>query len=328
MDWSEEFRPFKRLKTLTTRGFKVKPLQFLVPSMTTLKISRYVYYGLHSWRNSGYCWQGLPAPITPNLRTVTFDNVRLTMEVLKYLITSPSVRNVDDLRFRRCDMGYYHSSHSQQWDMPVMLRTLEQHIPRLARFEWSGCLVRDQFRAFDTFKHLSCLRELHINDNLIATTSKEPFPKSLQHLHLDFVTVEQLVWFVDGLRNDIIQGEEDQIDFATQLSHLKLPIKNWTLSIELEQDNDNEEDGIELLELDQSTLFTPRVVVDALSQCGHCIKVNRAPGQYTRFHKYLVRPGWTAPLRILEGKWTTATTTMTLTDGILEERHEITELIF
>jgi hypothetical protein len=109
-------------------------------------------------------------------------------------------------------MGYYHSSHSQQWDMPVMLRTLEQHIPRLARFEWSECLVRDQFRAFDTSKHLSCLRELHINDNLIATTSKEPFPKSLQHLHLDFVTVEQLVWFVDGFRKDIIQEEEDQID--------------------------------------------------------------------------------------------------------------------
>jgi hypothetical protein len=227
---------------------------------------------------------------------MTFDNSNLTTEVLKDLITSPWVRNVDELRFRRCDMGCYHPGNSKQWDMPVMLRTLEQHIPRLARFEWSGCLVPDQFLAFDTFK--TCA----ICASFISITVSSPLLQRsrslrvLQHLHLDFVTVEQLVSWMNGFRKAIIQAEEDKVDFATQVSHLQIPIKNWTLSIELEQDNDNEEDGIELLELDQSTLSTLRVATDALSQCGSCIKVNRAPGQYTRFRKYLVGPGWTAPL--------------------------------
>lgn len=117
---------------------------------------------------------------------------------------------MEHLQFRRCHVEYNHANDAEVCDMPTMLRTLEQQIPRPARFEWSEIMVRDRFRGFDTFKNLSCLRELHVDSPLFDPASWELFPESLQYVNLDFVTVEQLEWMMDTYRNVLIQAETDK----------------------------------------------------------------------------------------------------------------------
>lgn len=91
-NWSHRSRLFECLRSLDTRGCgdARRSLEFLVASMTTVNVVRCNYIQRRGRpHQSGFLWHASPAPFTPNLRTVTFNNVHLTMNNPKEFITSP-----------------------------------------------------------------------------------------------------------------------------------------------------------------------------------------------------------------------------------------------
>ena len=142
----------------------------------------------------------IPKPLTalgePIFRTLILTQPNITPEEIADFIALPWLANLKKLLIRgRCYNG---PAHNKILDCKVVLRALEDHIPRLECFEWSGQQHYGVTDAFNTFQDLRYLRELHIDANMIWSSEaygpsarlKNVYPASLRSLHLDSILLE------------------------------------------------------------------------------------------------------------------------------------------
>ena len=293
--WSNGQRLMTKLKHLSIRGDGVgtEPVQFLLPSMVTLEIDHCVYSSV-SLFDRLLIPEAFPGFDNTALRALVLRKVDIRMDMLANSIRSPWLANLKVLRI--CGRRYYYEDDDLIAHRSVVLRALEGFVPNLECFEWSAQYHPGETIGLTAFKNWKHLRKLHVDFNLLVPSSdnglealSDPqalFPDSLRSLHLDSIS--------RGAIDTIVSRRHEASPLINTLL-TSLRIEELTLSVILEVYDEEEEEDVRLLELEYGAVATLRSNADRLSRIGKTLMIKRAPGQFTKFYKYLMGPGWTAP---------------------------------
>ena len=251
-------------------------------------------------------------PEKPLLRILRLEGIMLEPAYVTRTIQSPWCAELQSLEVSNVYPTHRNTLGSNSHgagDMPTLLQSLEKHTPKLEKLVWTYRFrIPTEDEKIKSFRGLKCLKDLEITCDVV--TDMETFettlaslrnimPDGLEALTFGNVPLAGIEGFVtESFPNPkvLAEGTVHQ-ESAQAIKYLAaaIPGKRLHLRIVLEQANDDESDGIELLEISPDTIWTLRFVVDELMKLGLTLEIFREVGLYEAKPKLLIGPGFTAP---------------------------------
>ncbi|KAH7078309.1 hypothetical protein FB567DRAFT_607444 [Paraphoma chrysanthemicola] len=155
---------------------------------------------------------------------------------------------------------------------------------------------------------LGFIKSLTIDDKFLSldakansfTTPEAYFPSTLQKLSIVGVSLERIHEMVELPSNRTTAPENETSSFYHAMNTVtaKLPLKALEISLTMELKNNDEQDGVQILELNSGTMAALRCAADELDKAGFSLKVHRCPGLYDKEGEFqlLISAGFTDPV--------------------------------
>ena len=276
-------RPLGKLKSLSIcgQGGVTLPRPVILPSMSYLGITGGEFgVGLEVGLYPFYHPAPIPeAPNRPALKDLWLNGVGVTPASIQHIISSPWLHSLQGLHVQR--NFPYDDDMRASWNLPEMLRALEQYAPSLNTLEWSYQDYSEEPPVFDTFRNLVNLVYLHVDLHLMCPVTDDEcealrspsdlFPPSLIQLRISDIPCKKLGRIVGRLIEQLPSGSA-VMDVIKAIGS-KVPFKTLILDVNMFEYDDDDTSQFDL----PKTLDFLRLAADVWTTMGMQLKVYCIP---------------------------------------------------